>query len=229
MRRIVQDRAAPTGGTSDDRAIRSAETNGTAGPRPTDAELVRAARMGSEEAWAQLVGRYHPALVRYLTRQTGDPELAANLAQDAFLGALVDLDQATAERAFAAWLYRIAQNRLRADRRRQRLRRFLSIEWLRERGAPIEAWTPAVEVVEDFSNSVGERDLVARVLGKLSPTLRDALLLHHLEGFTAREVATILDISIPAAERRITRAQAQFRARYNALTHMGEGLGAGRA
>jgi RNA polymerase sigma-70 factor (ECF subfamily) len=190
----------------------------------TDAQLVAGARQGLEPAWALLVNRHHPALVRYLTGQTHDPELAADLAQDTFLVALINLDQPVAELAFAAWLYRIAQNRLRAHRRRQRLRQLVSLEWLRERGAPIETRMPVAAAADDLATSIGERELVMRVLGELSPALREALLLHHLEGFAAREVAAILDISVTAAERRISRAQAQFRAPYNESTEVREAL-----
>lgn len=188
-------------------------------PRPleTDLDLVTAARAGSEEAWAAIVGRYYPGLLRYLTRQAGDPEVAADLAQDTFLTALIEIDKPGAERAFAAWLYRIAQNRLRTYRRRKRLRQFISLDWLRERAVPIEAWTLDAERTDELASTASERDVVTQVLDELSAALRDALLLHHLEGFAAWEVAAILGISVSAAERRITRAQAQFRARYNDL------------
>lgn len=183
---------------------------------PADHDLVIAARAGSETAWAALVEHYYPLLLRYLTGRTGDPDLAADLTQETFLAALIDLNQPGAERDLAAWLYRIAQNRLRAAQRTQRLRQVISLEWLRERPGQTEQVLPALRQPDEFA-LISERELVERILAELSPSLREALLLHSLKGLTASEVAGVLGISIAAAERRISRAQTQFRVRYNAL------------
>ncbi|MGH2534192.1 MAG: RNA polymerase sigma factor [Thermomicrobiales bacterium] len=187
----------------------------------TDSQLVVAARAGSETAWTVLVERYYPLLVRYLTGRTGDPDLAADLTQDSFLVTLIDLDQPGAERDFGAWLYRIAQNRLRAARRKQRRRQVVSMEWLREQPGQAEQVLSGSRQPDEFA-VVGERELVERVLADLSPALREALLLHSLKGLTAPEVAGVLGISIAAAERRISRAQQQFRLRYDAYVRDAE-------
>lgn len=69
----------------------------------------------------------------------------------------------------------------------------------------------------ELAELVEERELILATLDELSPPLREALLLSALEGFTAAEVATIVEISQAAAERRISRAKARFRALYTAL------------
>jgi hypothetical protein len=45
--------------------------------------------------------RHHPPLVRYLTAQTGDPFLAEDIAQDAFLAAYQHLEDLEDGRPFA--------------------------------------------------------------------------------------------------------------------------------
>lgn len=47
---------------------------------PADHALVAAARSEDRNAFAALVDRHHALLLRRLTRQTGDPDLAADLA-----------------------------------------------------------------------------------------------------------------------------------------------------
>lgn len=181
---------------------------------PTDQELIVAARDGSEAAWATLVERTYPPLRRYLATQTGDPELAADLTQEVFLAALVDLKRAPMDCPFVAWLHGIARHRLQRVWRRRGLRRFVSLERLLGSGAA----APSLTQPDTLATTAGERDLVQRVLDELGPSLREALLLHGLTGLTAREVAQVQGISLAAAERRISRARAQFRAHYNAST-----------
>ncbi len=97
-----------------------------------DYGLVEAAQSGSTEALGVLVDRYHPQLMRYLLRQTGDRETAADLAQETFLDACRHLDRLQDDRPFAAWLYRIAHNHLLAHRRKARVWRLISLDWMTE-------------------------------------------------------------------------------------------------
>ena len=181
---------------------------------PTDEQLAAAARDGAAAAWDDLIERYHAPLLRYLAARTGDRELAAELAQDTFLAAVGLLPRRPPGHPFAPWLYRIAQNHLRRWWKRRRLQRAVSLDWLLGPGgaAPVPPRQPL-----DVEDAVADGEAVRAVLGGLSPRLREALLLHSLDGFTAPEVAQILGISLAAAERRISRAKEQFRQQYRAL------------
>ena len=186
--------------------------------QPADDSLVAAAQSGSARAFDLLVVRHHAAILRYLARQTGDPELAADLAQETFLDAFRSLDRLGDDRSFAVWLHRIAHHNLLAARRRQRLRRLVSLDWLlaRDDEAPTALHEP-----DRFASS-HERDLIQRALDDLSPALREALLLSSVQGFKGQEVAQILGIAPAAAHRRIGRAKEQFRQRYRALEGAGD-------
>lgn len=164
-------------------------------------------------AFAPLVDRYYAPLLRYLTRQTGDGELAADLTQASFLAAYRNRRQLATAEAFPGWLYQIARNEMRMEWRRRRLRRWVSLDWL---PGPEGQASGRVDGLSrpDASGPCQERDLIQRVLDGLSPALREALLLHGLCGFTGGEVATILGISPAAARKRIARAEEAFRQRY---------------
>lgn len=180
--------------------------------RPEDQELVAAARTGAKAAWSVLIDRHYEPLLRYLRRQTRDPELAADLAQDAFLDAYRNLATLSEDRSFAAWLHQIAHNRLRMEWRRQQLRRVVSLDWLSPGAA---AKMPALRQ-PDRSAAVHELDRLHRVLNGLSGDLRAAFLLSRLSGFRSGEVAAILGISPAAARKRISRAQELIEERYDA-------------
>lgn len=178
--------------------------------RDEEVTLVVAARSGDRAAFELLIAPYHLPLLRYLTRQTDDPELARDLVQDTLLRAYDRLDQLDRDRSFAAWLFTIAHSRLKMEYRRRGLRRWVSLEWLIQRDAET---IPALRIEGPSEQSV-ERDLVQQVLRELGPAQSQALLLHSIAGLTASEVAEILGISQSAAERRISRAKVDFRRRY---------------
>lgn len=161
-----------------------------------------------------LVDRHYAAVLRFLSRQTGDAELAADLTQACFLDAYRSRHQLADQDAFAAWLFGIARNLLRMEWRRRKLRRLVSLDWLTERSTDI---LPGLSR-EDETASFHERDRIQQTLDELSPILREALLLHNLCGFRGGEVAEMLGISADAARKRIVRAEAEFRDRYGAAT-----------
>ena len=174
---------------------------------------VDAARAGCNEAFTALVDHYQPQMLRYLTRQTGDRELAADLTQETFLHAYRSLDRLGNDRPFAAWLFRIAHLNLLHEWRRQRVRRLVSLDWLISEGGEAQR---ALQQA-DKTTVAHERDLIQEVLNALTPTLREPLLLYCLGGFSGQEVADILSISPAAARQRIARAKDQFRQRYRSL------------
>jgi RNA polymerase sigma-70 factor (ECF subfamily) len=171
--------------------------------RPKDHELVAAARTGGSAGWSILIDRHYDRLLRYLAHQTRDPELAADLAQDAFLDAFRTLATLAEDRSFAAWLHQIAHNRLRMEWRRRQLRRVVSLDWLAPGAA---SKVPALRYA-DASEVTADLDALERALDGLSEELREAFLLSRLSGFRGGEVALILGISHAAARKRISRAQ----------------------
>ena len=136
----------------------------------------------------------YPALVRRLTFLVRDPEEAKDLAQTAYLRAFEKWDTFDG-RDIRAWLYtigiRLALNELR------RRRRWLAFAARRQ---PHE-FTPTAEV-----------DLW-RVLGELAPSHRAALLLHVLDGYSHREIGSMLGVPAGTVGSWISRAKERLRER----------------
>jgi RNA polymerase sigma-70 factor (ECF subfamily) len=176
---------------------------------------VEARAVATEDAdFEALIDQHYAAVLRFLTRQTGDPDLATDLTQTCFLDAYRSRHQLANKDAFAAWLFGIARNQLRMEWRRRKLRRLVSLDWISDRAG--EA-IPALSR-DDETAALDDRDRIQHVLDELSPSLREALLLHNLCGFRGGEVAEILGISADAARKRIVRAEAEFRQRYGTAT-----------
>ena len=70
----------------------------------SDAELVLAARAGSEHSFARLADRHQGALRAFLRRLAGDQAQADDLAQDTLVAAWGQLDRWRPETSFRAWL-----------------------------------------------------------------------------------------------------------------------------
>lgn len=204
--------ASAQDGQRDVDSVTMIEANAAMSRRPDRTEAPATA--GDGAAFGVLVDRHYASVLRFLTRQTGDPELAADLTQACFLDAFRSRHQLANDDAFAAWLFGIARNQLRMEWRRRKLRRLVSLEWLTSRAADS---LPGLRR-EDETASLDERDRIQQTLDGLSPNLREALLLHNLCGFRGSEVAEMLGISADAARKRIVRAEAEFRHRYGAAT-----------
>src|SRR3989454_7550272 len=84
-----------------------------------EAELATRARAGDRAAFGTLVERFAPQARRVARAVLQNPDDADDAAQDAFLSALVKLEQYDPRRPFGPWLMRIVANAA-TDRRRRR-------------------------------------------------------------------------------------------------------------
>ncbi len=179
----------------------------------TEEDLVAAATGGSDHAFTKLAERYYDSIFGYLMRQTGDRELAEDLAQETMVIAYRKIRTLQDGQRFAGWLFRIAQNELRSNRRKAKIRQYFSIDKLKEDFG----FNPKSKDRSSDPQTATERDQIQHVLDQLSPNLREALLLARLWGFPSRDVASILGITPSAARQRISRADQQFRELYQQL------------
>ena len=158
---------------------------------------------------AQLFKAHCPRLLRYFDRLSGDPELAADLTQEAFVrlygrNSLPDQPE--------AWLLSVAMNLFRnAQKMRSRRRRLLTIE--RGKGAHSDA-----AALADERSSSSERLRVRAALAQLAEREQQLLLLR-MEGYSYRDMAMALDISESSIGTLLARAKQAFRAAYLERCH----------
>src|SRR3954447_21122178 len=76
-----------------------------------DAALVRRARNGDEDAFATLVRRYGPALLRLARSYVASDAVAEDVVQETWLGVLRGLERFEGRSSFKTWLVRILVNR----------------------------------------------------------------------------------------------------------------------
>src|SRR5438876_9161435 len=92
-------------------------------PQGDEAELAARARAGDRAAFGTLVERFAAQARRVARAVLQNPDDADDAAQDAFLSALVKLDQYDPRRPFGPSLMRIVANAATDRRRRRKVRR----------------------------------------------------------------------------------------------------------
>jgi RNA polymerase sigma factor (sigma-70 family) len=144
-------------------------------------------------------------LYRYLDRVSGEPELAADIAQETFIrlyrrGSLPD--------APAAWLISVAMNLFRnAQSSRSRRRRLLTVG----RGEGMHADPPPSP--EEATIAADTRQRVRRAINRL-PERERRLLLLHSEGYGYRDIAAALELNERSVGTLLARARRAFRQCY---------------
>jgi RNA polymerase sigma-70 factor (ECF subfamily) len=163
-----------------------------------DAELVKQALAGSQEAFGELVARYKDAVFGAAFHRLGDFEEARDATQDAFVKALVNLGKLREPSAFGNWLYRIADG--------------VALDAARRRGREI----PYGEVEPTITRgpTAGDADVARQVreaLATLSEPSRLAVILHYVNGYSHAEVAQFLGTTPGAVKTRVSRAKGRLR------------------
>jgi RNA polymerase sigma-70 factor, ECF subfamily len=149
-----------------------------------------------------LFAAHHGEIYAYLIRMLRDPELAADLTQDAFVKAYRNYNVLEKPENARAWLYQIAHRVALDHIRRQKIVRFLP--WTGEsRGA-----APSTERLVMDAHLSGD---LQRALEKIPERQRAALLLAELHDLTGLELAAALGVSHVAARALLTRARESLR------------------
>ncbi|MBR9991132.1 MAG: sigma-70 family RNA polymerase sigma factor [Gemmatimonadetes bacterium] len=171
---------------------RRAPARSEAAAASADEELVERARSGDADARERLVRRYLPEVYRTTARVLGDPDLAQDAAQDAFVNAMGGLSRFRGDASFRTWLLRIAINAARSVGRRNGRRREVSL--VLAEAEPARGPDPAGHAV-----NVTEVERAERALDGLPPKQRMAVALRVQQGLSYAEIAGALKCSEGAA------------------------------
>lgn len=161
--------------------------------------VVALAKSGNHPAFEELVRRRQSWLRNLLRRLSGDADLADDLAQSVFLKAWRSLGRLTANRAFGAWLRRMAVNAWL-----DHVRRNDPLDMTDANGdevAEAAATTPAVAEAIDLH----------RALGRLPPPARLCIVLSYGEGMTHAEIAEVTDLPLGTVKSHINRGLERLR------------------
>lgn len=193
--------------------LSNARANTIAGSLDPDSTVVERCLSGDDAAWEELVRLHTRRIYGLCYRFTGKDSEAQDLTQEVFLRVYRSLGSfRSTEGSFTTWLARLTRNLLIDHYRRTRNERITD---------SIEEQLPGAEgrTEERFRSSsrpdsaVAGREaseLLQSALGKLSPELRETIILRDLQEMEYREIAAVLVIPEGTVKSRLNRGRAEL-------------------
>jgi RNA polymerase sigma-70 factor (ECF subfamily) len=179
--------------------------------RVTDGELVEQVRAGDTAAFGELVERHRGAVFRAALAALGNEAEAEDIAQDALVLAYRRIDQFRGDASVRTWMVSIAW-RLSLSRRRRM--------WWKVNRTAVAVQDTEPHVLRDVTPSAEARlqsaqfiKTVQQEIRRLSPKLRDALLLAAAGDLTQDEIAAALKIPAATFRGRVRDARLKLKAR----------------
>jgi RNA polymerase sigma-70 factor, ECF subfamily len=178
-----------------------------------DSTLVERCLSGDDAAWEQLVRQHTRRVYGLCYRFTGRDSEAQDLTQDVFMRVFRALGGfRSTEGSFTTWLTRLTRNLLIDNYRRTRNERVTD---------SIEEQLPRVEQGSSLSGTTIARpdaalagreasELLQGALAKLSPDLRETIILRDLQEMEYREIAQVLGIPEGTVKSRLNRGRAEL-------------------
>ncbi len=166
----------------------------------TDPLTIRRAIDGDESALRALWVEHSPRIDAVVRRLVGDPDQAADIAQEVWIQIFRALPTWRGDSQFSTWAHRIAVNRtLNALRS---VRRIAKLE--------TEMEDDTVSVDQDMDRTFLAQS-IDEAVRKLSPGARSVFVLHDIEGYTHEEIARELGITSGGSKSQLFKARAKLR------------------
>jgi RNA polymerase sigma-70 factor, ECF subfamily len=178
--------------------------------------LVRRCVAGDAAAWEEIVQRYHRRIYNICYRFAGSADDAQDLTQDVFIRMYRTLSTYdTGKGAFTTWLTTMTRNMLVDHFRKTKQERMTD---------SLDATTSEHEDAMPLGDRIADpgpapdsgvqsretREAVHQALQKLSPELREAVILRDLQDMDYREIAMVLKVPEGTVKSRINRGRAEL-------------------
>jgi RNA polymerase sigma-70 factor (ECF subfamily) len=182
---------------------------------PEDASLLAGLRQGDEGAYEILIQRYERPVYNLVSRLVDDPADAADAVQEVFLKVFRKVGWFRGESSLKTWIYRIAINEARNQRRwfgRHRQREVGLEPGPGEPGGGYANWLEDQQPSPfDIALDHETRALIEGALNEVSPAFRAALVLREIEGLSYEEISEVLEVSLGTVKSRIMRGREALR------------------
>ena len=174
-----------------------------------DHELLNRCLAGEDSAWEALLSAHTRRIYNLCYRFTGRVEEAEDVTQEVFIKVFQTLKSYdAAQGSFSTWLNRVARNHLVDHYRRTRKDRVTSS--LEEELPAAEAKSsPRIEPTDQVE-SRERREVLQWGLDKLSPDLREAVILRDLHDLDYQEIAQVLRVPQGTVKSRINRGRLEL-------------------
>jgi len=167
----------------------------------------------NEDAFTELVNRYSDKVYRLAYRITGNPDDAEEVLQEVFIILVEKLSTFRQESRFSTWLYRVAANAsymfLRGGKKtKERQVSFDDYKPYNDHGVLEGVQDKDWSDIPDYKLlSVEGSQLIEKAIEELPDDYKIVFHMKDVEGMTSREIAKVLNLSLPAVKSRVLRAR----------------------
>lgn len=175
-----------------------------------EAELIAAVKKGDSASFEPLVQKYQARVFATARRYARRESEVEDIVQEVFIKAFQKLDTFRGEAPFEHWLMRLAMRTCYDFLRAHQRNRETSFTELSQ---PETDWLDQFVVEPDAADEHAEaaRQLIGRILARLSPSARLVITLLEIEERPVKEIAQITGWSVPLVKVRAFRARAEMR------------------
>ena len=177
-----------------------------------EADLVRRAQNGDDEAFAGLVDLYQRPVYNLCYRMLGGSEQAAeDAAQETFWRAYQAIRRYDPQRSFATWILSIAAHYC-IDQQRKRRLPLADLDEVLEETAP----DPHIPNPEHTVAQTEQQRALHALLNTLGPQDKAAVILRYWYDYSEQEIANSLNLSVSAVKSRLHRARLKLAEQWSA-------------
>ena len=173
--------------------------------RTRPADLVERAVSGDRDAFGELVAIHQHEVFTLATRLMRDKDLAADVAQDAFIRAWRAMPKFRGDAKFSTWMHRITVNTAWTHREKMKRVRLDPLESL-----PSEPTAQTLDP-ERAGEAASASVRIEEALLSLNWSTRAVVVLKDVYGWSHGEISDHLDISVTAAKVRLHRGRKELR------------------
>ena len=163
----------------------------------SDEKIVELVRKKDKELYIHIIKRYQDKLMRYASYLTGEEHNAADIVQESFIKAYVNLNGFNTKKKFASWIYRIVHNEAINLINKQKKQVSLYDDYDFDSGIDIEDEFIKKEL----------RNRTHNCLNQMPVIYREPLSLYYMEEKSYEEISDILRIPVGTVGTRINRAK----------------------
>jgi RNA polymerase sigma-70 factor (ECF subfamily) len=168
-------------------------------------------KAGDSEALETIFNTYSKKLYKVVLRILGEAADTQEVLQDVFWNAFRKAQSFHGSLRFSTWLYRLTVNASLSKLRQRKKNREIDFKvFLSKFGKDHHRFQPLFDWAETLEEKYARREMLAllcRALQELKPIDKSVAVLSHLEGLSAKEIATTVGLTVSAVKSRLHRAR----------------------
>lgn len=187
----------------------------------SEAKLVALARRGNHDAFTELVQKHSGKIYGVSLRMLKNREDAEDNVQNVLVKAYHNIGRFAGQSQFSTWLFRITINEALMKLRRHKPERYVNPSDSSQDSVTYANYPEIEDHRQNHEREYINRELASKALQCLNPSLRHTFVLQKAEGWTNRELARALGITVETVKSRVFRARTRSRRRLEMLVRSG--------